>query len=258
MPYPTFHFILVVDIEGFGKRTVPVQQSLRKAMYEVVQVAFEDTNLDWDTVVRLDRGDGILMLVPTTTGNSVVLAGSFVRALDAALQEKARIYTTEHQLRMRVALHQGNCQRQGRLGGEALNTASRLVDAQPLRDALQAAKRAQMALIVSDEIYRGVVKHGYRQIDPASFGEVQIEAKELHEPAWIHLPGHPYPPGIKPAAPPQPPPATPQQPQSGSQPPAAPASRQAEGGNHFTISGGVEVGRDFVGGNKTVHGGEPR
>ena len=48
MPYPTFHFILVVDIEGFGKRTVPVQQSLRKAMYEVVQVAFEDTNLDWD------------------------------------------------------------------------------------------------------------------------------------------------------------------------------------------------------------------
>ncbi|BCJ62795.1 hypothetical protein [Micromonospora endophytica] len=257
MPYPTFHFILVVDIEGFGKRTVPVQESLRKAMYEVVRTAFQDTHLDWESVVRLDRGDGILMLVPTTA-NSVVLAGPFVRALDAALREKARIYTVEHEIRMRVALHQGNCQQDADgWVGEALNTASRLVDAQPLRDALRAATRAQMALIVSDEIYRAVIRHGYRQIDPASFGAVPIEAKELREQAWIHVPDYPYPPGITPPAATTPPPQPPQQSASASQEPQAGASGRPAAGNHLAFHGNVTVGQDIVGGDKTVHGGEP-
>ncbi|MFG2099894.1 hypothetical protein ACGFJ5_04765 [Micromonospora echinaurantiaca] len=252
MPYPTFHFILVVDIEGFGRRVVPVQQSLRKAMYEVVRTAFEDVHLDWDTVIRLDRGDGILMLVPTTA-NSVVLAGAFVRALDDALREKARIYTAEHQLRMRVALHQGNCQQDADgWVGEAINTTSRLVDAPQLRAVLAAATRSPMALIVSDEIYRGVVRHGFRQIEPASFGPVLIEAKELRERAWIHVPGHPYPPGIDPAGP------APQDPAPQPRPTGQVSGRSQAGGERFVFHGNVNVEGDQVGGNKIVNGGEHR
>ncbi|ATO13229.1 hypothetical protein CO540_04800 [Micromonospora sp. WMMA2032] len=252
MPYPTFHFILVVDIEGFGRRVVPVQQSLRRAMYEVVRTAFEDVHIDWDTVVRLDRGDGILLLVPTTA-NSVVLAGAFVRALDDALREKARIYTAEHQLRMRVALHQGNCQQDADgWVSEAINTASRLVDAPQLRAALAAATRSPMALIVSDEIYRSVVRHGFRQIEPASFGPVLIEAKELLERAWIQLPGHPYPPGIDATGPASQDPAA----QPG---PIGPGSgRSQSGGGGFVFHGNVTVEGDQVAGGKIVYGGEHR
>ena len=39
MAVPTFHAIVVVDIESFGPRTNPLQASLRQAMYDVVREA---------------------------------------------------------------------------------------------------------------------------------------------------------------------------------------------------------------------------
>ena len=202
MPDPTFHFIVVVDIEGFGKRTIPFQESLQEAMYAVVRNAFSDVDRDWSSVVRLDRGDGIIMLIPVTSANSVTLAGRFVDALDEGLREKARMHSAEHRMRLRVALHQGNCQRTGNGWiGEAINTAARLVDAPPLRAALTSADDAVLAFIVSDEIYRGVIRHGYRHIEPAAFAPIAIDVKELHERAWIQVPGYPFPPGVTPAAP---------------------------------------------------------
>lgn len=194
MPDPTFYSIVVVDVERFGQRTNPVQASLRTAMYEVVETAFADVRREGE-VVRLDRGDGIVTLVPTSTADSVTLAGRFVDALDRALREKSRMFSAEHQMRMRVALHQGNCLPDDNgWQGEAINTAARLVDAQELRDALAAAPDAAMAFIVSDEIYRGVIRHGYRYIDPASFARITLAKKELHEDAWISVPGYAYPP----------------------------------------------------------------
>ena len=197
MPDSTFHFIVVVDVEGFGRRKIPAQAELRRAMYEVVGNAFEDARMDWHAVIRLDRGDGIIMLLPASSGTNINLAGPFIQALDAGLREKARMYTADHQMRMRVALHQGNCH-QDNTGwvGEAINTAARLVDAPQLRTVLEKATGSMMALMVSDEIYRGVVRHDYRQIDSASFAPVHLHLKEVSERAWIQVPGRSYPPGI--------------------------------------------------------------
>ncbi|MFG1901463.1 hypothetical protein ACQP0I_25305 [Micromonospora carbonacea] len=202
MPVPTPHAIVVVDIEGFGRRTNPMQASLRTAMYGVVQRAFADAHLRWEEVFAQDRGDGILMLVPAPV-STVVLAGDLVRALDAGLREKARIFTETHAMRFRVALHQGLCERDGNgWVGEAINTASRLVDAQPLRDALAAASRAVLAFVVSDEIHRGVIRHDYRFIDSSTFAPVVLDMKELRrERVWIQVPGYPYPPGLPDDAP---------------------------------------------------------
>ncbi|MGC4807039.1 hypothetical protein [Micromonospora sp. DT233] len=197
MPVPTPHAIVVVDIEGFGRRSNPMQASLRTAMYEVVQNAFADVNLSWGDVFPQDRGDGILMLVPASV-STVVLAGDLVRALDAGLREKARIFTQAHAMRFRVALHQGLCQPDGKgWVGEAINTASRLVDAQPLRLALAAAPRATLAFVVSDEIHRSVIRHDYRFIDSSTFASTRIDMKELRgERVWIQVPGYPHPPGL--------------------------------------------------------------
>jgi class 3 adenylate cyclase len=258
MPDPTFHFIVVVDIEGFGKRTIPLQESLSAAMYEVVATAFGDVGVDWQSVVKLDRGDGILMLVPVSA-NSVTLAGRFVDALNEGLREKSRMFSAEHQMRMRVALHQGNChQNANGWIGEAINTASRLVDSAGLRAALAAATTATMAFIVSDEIYRGVIRHGYRHIDPAAFAPVDIEVKELHERAWIQVPGYPFPPGVTPAAGPQAPPA------ATAAPTPAPTPAAPTGGGAIFHNAGAMNGDQFLGdkvmgdkftGDKTVYGG---
>ncbi|WP_229074279.1 hypothetical protein [Actinoplanes sp. DH11] len=269
MSEPTFHFIVVVDIEGFGARTIPFQESLTDAMYDVVRTALTDVHIDPAAVVQLDRGDGIIMLVPTTAANSVTLAGRFVSAVDDALREKARFHSADHRMRLRMALHQGNCHRKDdRWVGAAINTAARLVDAAPLRAALTAAPDAAMSFIVSDEIYQGVVRHGYRGMEPQEFAPVDLEVKELRERAWVQVPGRSYPPGIpaagappgrdaaaeRDAADPDRDATDPDRDAAGTAPAntGTVSGGQFNGGFHGTYVGGGQFGGDFVQGHKYV------
>jgi hypothetical protein len=184
--------IMVVDIESFGRRLNPAQAALRAAMYRVVRAAAGDAQLSWDEFVALDRGDAILMLVPPNI-SPVVLAGTFLRALDINLSEWARTAGPERTMRFRVAMHHGLVSEDEHgWVGEAINTTTRLVDAQPLREALKAATWAHLAFIVSDEIYRGVIRHEYRTIDASTFQPVHLTAKELEDTvAWVHVPQYP-------------------------------------------------------------------
>jgi hypothetical protein len=198
MPEPVFHAIVVVDIEGFGRRTHPMQRKLRKDMYGAVRTALDEAGLDHERIVQEDRGDGILLLDPDTSTER--LAGRFVRALDDALREHARMSSPEAVMRLRVALHHGPCEFDGDgWVGAPVDKTFRLADAEPLKEALRKAKKAAMVLIVSDEVYDSVVRHGPRTIDPAAFGKVFVDAKELrHEPAWIQVPRYSYPPDLPP------------------------------------------------------------
>jgi class 3 adenylate cyclase len=136
MGAPMNHFVVVVDIEGFSQRSDPVQRSLRRAMYEVLKTAVDDAHLVWEDFHPQDRGDGVIMIVGGHV-SPVTLTGELVRALEAGLAERAVTYKADHQMRFRVALHQGlaNPDDEG-WSGDAINTACRLVDAQPLRDTL--------------------------------------------------------------------------------------------------------------------------
>ncbi|MGH4011833.1 MAG: hypothetical protein ACRDTH_27335, partial [Pseudonocardiaceae bacterium] len=81
--------------------------------------------------------------------------------------------------------------------GDAINTACRLVDAQPLRDTLAEARRAHVALIVSDSFFQSVIRPGHRSIDPSTFTPVTLTAKNLVDfTAWIQVPGYPTPPAL--------------------------------------------------------------
>ncbi|MEU1782641.1 hypothetical protein ABZ545_24615 [Streptomyces abikoensis] len=202
-PVATTYSIVVLDIENFSARTNPIQRSLRSAMYEVVDEAVARTLREHEGTrthegIRTeDRGDGILMLVPAAV-SPVLLAGDFVRALDDELKAKADIFSEAHAMRLRVALHQGLAAPDQRgFSGDAVNFACRLVDAQPVRDVLKAAARARMAFIVSDEIYQGVVRHGYLAIDAAAYQRMSLVIKTGRQvTGWVTVPGYPSPPRL--------------------------------------------------------------
>ncbi|MER5785751.1 hypothetical protein ABT104_29150 [Streptomyces mobaraensis] len=193
----THYWITVLDIEGFSTRTDPVQRSLRAAMYEVTEDAEEQAGLLGRAAATEDRGDGLLTLWPATVP-PVLLAGALVRALNDGLAQKAAMYSPAHAMRFRLALHQGLAVRDERgWSGDAVNTACRLVDAQPLRDVLTAAPEAVLAFIVSDEIHHAVIRHGHRSIDPAAYAPLRFTAKNGRPfRAWVHVPGLPVPPGL--------------------------------------------------------------
>jgi class 3 adenylate cyclase len=245
-PVANFYSLMVIDIENFSGRSNPVQTSLRAAMYEVMDAAAQDAHLPWDRVVTEDRGDGMLLVIPPDL-SQISLAGDLVDALRDVLAEKARMYSAEHTLRMRVALHQGMVTRDVRgWSGDAVNFTFRLCDAEPLRVALRDTAGALLAFIVSDEFYQAVVRHGYRSIDTGSFAAIRFDAKNLPGiPAWVRVPGVPAP--LMSDGPTRPPgPRSP----GGSPPPAIDPSVPAPGSGggmtimvNGTVNGGI-AGRD--------------
>ncbi|MBY8881357.1 hypothetical protein [Actinacidiphila acidipaludis] len=261
------HWIVVLDLETFSTRSDPLQLSLRAAMYDVVRTAFGDAGVNAENVVMEDRGDGILMLVPSTV-SPVRLAGPLLRALDDGLRAKAAIYGDAHSLRMRVALHQGLAvQDPHGWSGDAVNTAFRLVDAQPLRDVLKAATLARLAFVVSEQVYEGVVRHGHRGLDPAAYLPLQFRTKHgetIH--GWVTVPGYSAPPGLPsgdgspqrpctaPGAPGTTPAGTGAAPAEPAGSAAGTSAAGAQPGRVTTFSVGTVLG-DVVGGDKHVHGG---
>ncbi|MFE7509807.1 hypothetical protein ACFU8I_00990 [Streptomyces sp. NPDC057540] len=247
---PTHCWIMVLDIENFSARTDPIQRSLRTGMYGVLRAALAQAGLAADDIVTEDRGDGILMIVPATV-SPLVLAGPFVRALDDELKQKAVEYSAAHAMRFRVALHQGLAARDGEgWSGDAVNTACRLVDAGPLRGVLATASSSRMVFVVSEEIYRAVVRHGHRTVDPAAYLPMPFRTKhgELIE-SWVTVPGSPAPPGLPQADGPE-----------GVDHPAEPAGRgsrtAATSDRRPPSGGGISVGTvngDVFQGDKTVH-----
>ncbi|WP_405881829.1 hypothetical protein OG762_26395 [Streptomyces sp. NBC_01136] len=256
----THRWIVVLDIENFSPRPDPVQRRVRAAMYEVLDGAMERAGLmAADTVVE-DRGDGVLMLISSSV-SPLLIAGPLVRELDEELAQKANMLNEAHALRFRVALHQGLVTRDPRgWSGDAVNTACRLVDAQPLRDVLTAAPSARMVFAVSDQTYQGVIRHGHRGIDPAAYLPYGFTTKHGEAiSSWITVPGYPAPPGLPTAAAGQQADDAGQQTGDAGQQTAdtvpAGAAGQATGGRGTVTMNAGTVQGDQVGGDKhvTVH-----
>ena len=187
-PNPINALIVMVDIERFGERPDVVQAELRRSMYEIIGAAMAEIGVDWGGCHREDRGDGVIVLLPGT--GPVAVLGALVREVDVALRERARSHTPLYAIRLRMVVHTGFIWHDGAgWVGTAVNLAARLIDAEPSRAALRVNPDARMMLIVSDELYRGVVAQGHPSIDARSFREVRVQAKETDTRAWIRVPG---------------------------------------------------------------------
>jgi class 3 adenylate cyclase len=221
----TYFSIMVLDVEGFSKRANPPKGALRADMYEVARAAAADAALPWDEFATNDTGDGALVVIPPTVPAARV-AGPMLKALSDRLAERTRGAGAANPLRLRVALHHGLVHRDGHgWFGDAVDFTFRLVEAQPLRDALTAAEGADVVFIVSDEVYGGVIRHGYRLIDPAAYAPVRFDAKQLKGiKAWVNVPSLPYPPGLPPFTPDPPEPGGPGRPGGPTARPSQPAA----------------------------------
>jgi hypothetical protein len=200
---PQYFVILVVDIEKFGTRPNPVQTFLRGSLYALMERALDEAGIDHRGGARpVDRGDGLFLLLPGSVPKTD-LVGPFIARLRTGLRAHAQTSSDAAALRLRVVLHSGEVAWDGRgWVGEDLNTACRMVDHQPLRDALAAAGDAQLVLGISDGWHRGVLRHDYPQLDAAAFRPVRFDAKEIHdETVWVLVPGYAAPPGLEHAAP---------------------------------------------------------
>jgi hypothetical protein len=189
----TYRAMIAVDIEGSaGRGDVPLLQG-RRLLAAAIRTAADESDIDWDACSRSSHGDFFRLITPSgTEGNR--LLDPFVYSLSTQLRAHNHTAGPTGTVRVRAAVHAGAVHvDDGELVGAPLEHLARLLDAPPLKKALaEAPPSVTVALLVSEHIHDGVVRHGYRGIDPATFRRIDFTVKETTGTGWLHLPGRSF------------------------------------------------------------------
>jgi class 3 adenylate cyclase len=169
---PRHRAIVALDIEGSTSRPDPVKAELRSKLYELFDAALRAAGIGPRHRDRFtDRGDGILSLIhPVDQAPKAILLTTAIPALSQLLTDYnaslPRASRPQRNLRVRVVVHAGEVHYDANgCFGEALDIAFRLLDAAHVKKALL-ARPDPVILVISGDIHRAVVRHGYRAVPP--------------------------------------------------------------------------------------------
>ncbi|WP_147312238.1 GUN4 domain-containing protein [Thermomonospora umbrina] len=189
-----------VDIKGFSGLPHGRQERLQLALARVLDAAAETAGVDRERWDRRGDGDGEVAVLPGDT-DLALMVGPWTAALNRRLADHNDDHLPEMRLRLRVAMHVDAIRPDpGPLGhtGPALITLARLLDSTPLRAALDAAPEANLALMISEPLYRKTALAEVDGLRPWQFERVRVDNKEFHENAYVHVP-----PAMRPPKPPK-------------------------------------------------------
>lgn len=192
---PSYRTIVALDIERSTSRPNPIKGELRNKTYELFEAALSKAGIDschHDGFI--DRGDGILALIHPVDqapkalllNRAIPILGRFLTDYNASLPQHSQL---QRQLRIRVVMHAGEIHYDTNgCFGEALDVAFRLLDARRVKRTLQETMDP-LILVVSEDIYSSVVRHGYDGIDHETFYQsVRVQVAGKRYPGWIHRP----------------------------------------------------------------------
>jgi hypothetical protein len=179
--------MFAVDIASFGRRDPDLQLHLRAALYQIIQESCDVTGIAWDDCYHEDGGDGLLVI--THTDESIeALLDTFVTQVRTGLRKYNKVASITAQIELRMAIHAGYIYRDAHgTSGTAVTHLFRLLEAPVLKTEL-ARRHSDFALIVSDYLYREIIRYAPGLIDPVSFQHVTVEVKETRSPGWIWRP----------------------------------------------------------------------
>jgi hypothetical protein len=113
----------------------------------------------------------------------------FVEYLRAGLRLHNLVSSELAQMRLRVALHSAEAWTDSHgLVGDSVIHLFRLLDAPSFKDITRQA-RAYLALIASEAVYDGVIKHAPGLIDPDDYAETRVAYKEMSGTGWVRVVG---------------------------------------------------------------------
>lgn len=180
--------LIGVDIPRFGdqRRDADAQRLLRKHLYEHLQEAFRMSRLPWDACHVEDRGDGALIITPADVRPTDAM-DPLGHHLTALLRRSNRLANDLGRLRLRVAVHAGEVQHdQHGVLGHSLTHLFRLLEAPAFKQHLQQADDADLAMLVSQELYRHAAATGL--INPDAYRPINVRHKETRTCGYLWLP----------------------------------------------------------------------
>jgi hypothetical protein len=177
----------VLDVAGYGTRTVPEQDDVQQRLRRLVVAALAACGLALDAwgVDHQWSGDGINAILPADIDPTVVLT-VLIRSLAAALRADNARHSDRVRLRMAVGVGLAERTAAG-FGGPVIMEINRLVDSAALRSALDEEPAADLAVAVSEQAHALIISPGYPVIPGGQFTRVDVKSKEFSGGAWIWL-----------------------------------------------------------------------
>ncbi|MEU8819075.1 hypothetical protein [Actinoplanes sp. NPDC048796] len=191
MQDPHRRVLVAADMESYSKRNNVLQHRAQVAFRRIMDDATTEVGLDRVDWLIQQGGDGELAVLPAGTSERTV-AAKLAPVADRLLREHNQGLEPEARVRLRLAVHQGLVHLDGANGfpSDAVVHVCRLVDSPQLKRALRDFPGANVALVVSDSLYREVIEH-YRDLRPEHFVHTRAEIadKGFSAAAWIYVPG---------------------------------------------------------------------
>ena len=182
--------LFAVDIAGFTgpHRDDDIRLYLHEQLYEVLKRAFDSCGIPWADCFCEDRGDGALIVVPPSIACKRII-DPLPGRLRGLIRRHNHVSCRAAEIQLRAAAHIGPVEHDGHgFVGSDINLLFRMLEARPLKRAL-ASSGAELALIISDHVYRTFVCHRPGLVSPEVFQQVRFKVKRTRARAWTYLPG---------------------------------------------------------------------
>jgi hypothetical protein len=182
--------LFAVDIAGFNgcRRDDDIQIYVHKSLHEMLQAAFDRSDVPWCACAHEDRGDGVLVIVPPM----IPVAGlvdPIPERLRSLIRRHNRVSCEAARIQLRVAMHVGPVHNDGHgFVGRDVSLLCRLLDARSLKRML-AQSGAEVAFITSGYVYENVIRRRPSLIDPALLQPLSVRVKETRTRAWAYVLG---------------------------------------------------------------------
>jgi hypothetical protein len=188
---PVSRLIFAVDIEGSTERVNRDKGQLRQDLYELLDEALDAAGITPEHLEPFtDRGDSVLILIkPHDEVPKTLILDRLVPILAALLAgHNASAARPQLRMRLRAVMHAGEIHEDyNGFYGDDIDAACRLLEAWPLKKALKEAESAPLILVVSEEIYNGIVQQGY--LDDSSYRLlVRVRVGSRLRRGWAHIP----------------------------------------------------------------------
>jgi hypothetical protein len=213
-PAALYRTIIVVDVAGFTDpgRQLSDRLAVREGMYEVLRKSFAESDVDFDSCVREDRGDGALILLPPDVAKGVVVDRLPDRIV-VALRRYNSTRIPQAQFKLRVSLTSGDVLYDGNgWVGSAVDLAFRILEAPEAKSTLAQSDR-MLAFISSEQFFAEVIARDPGLV-PTSYRQIPVSVKQFSGTAYLRMLGDGMTPPPPVPAPPrlEPPPADPHEP----------------------------------------------
>ncbi len=180
--------MILVDTEKYTSRLDNTKGPLRSHLKRIVRQAIAGAGISkWHEKPMRIEGDSLCVFFTADIPKNRLLH-PFSSALRDQLEAHNKAAPEAERMRLRTVISSGDLRRdEDGYYSTPVDEAFGLLNSDELRSSLTCTD-ASLVVAVTEDIYQGVVRHGYDEIDPTKYERITVQLKRRMLKAWVTIP----------------------------------------------------------------------